>query len=64
MSIPKMKTEGGSGGKRGHSNMDHWYHTHEIKEATRRHRRIESSAAIQEQLDAITEAEESCCTAS
>lgn len=36
----KTPTEGGSGGKRGHSNMEHWVYTAEIKDAARVQRRI------------------------
>jgi len=35
----KMKTEGGSGGKRGHSNMAHWERTEIIKAKADRARR-------------------------
>ena len=42
MGLLKHKTEGGSGGKRGHSNMNHWVPTEEIKIATRRRRRLEA----------------------
>lgn len=35
----KGKTEGGSGGKRGHSNMTHWTGTEEIKEFSKKARR-------------------------
>lgn len=38
----KEKTEGGSGGKRGHSNMTHWNKTEYIKEVSKKKRRIES----------------------
>lgn len=34
------KTEGGSGGKRGHSNMAHREHTEDIKMSTRKLRRV------------------------
>lgn len=37
----KTKTAGGSGGKRGHSNMNHWVTTGEIKVASRKARRAE-----------------------
>ena len=39
MSNPKGPSEGGSGGKRGHSAMEHWAHTDEIKDAARATRR-------------------------
>jgi hypothetical protein len=35
----KIKTEGGQGGKKGHSNMVHWGGTEEIKKHTKRIRR-------------------------
>ena len=38
----RLKIEGGSGGKRGHSNMTHWVTTEEIKTATRKARRAEA----------------------
>ena len=41
MANTKGKTEGGSGGKRGHSNMNHWVKTEEIKDGARRQRRQE-----------------------
>jgi hypothetical protein len=46
----KPKTEGGSGGKRGHSNMDHWFYSHEIKAATKRRRRLEAKQVIRKTL--------------
>ncbi len=48
MGLKKTPTEGGSGGKRGHSNMDHWAYTEEIKDAARTQRRIEDRKAIHE----------------
>lgn len=39
MAINKGSTEGGSGGGRGHSNMDHWEYTEEIKVSTKKLRR-------------------------
>ncbi len=40
MGLKKIPSEGGSGGKRGHSNMEHWFTTAEIKEAAGRQRRL------------------------
>ncbi len=40
MGTHKGPSEGGSGGKRGHSNMEHWGYTDEVKEASRKRRRI------------------------
>jgi hypothetical protein len=46
MGTLKQKSEGGQGGRRGHSNMDHWVTTSEIKAATRGRRRREAKAII------------------
>jgi hypothetical protein len=48
--ILKGKPDGGQGGKRGHSNMDHWVFTEEIKEASRKRRRISAKREITEGL--------------
>jgi glycine/D-amino acid oxidase-like deaminating enzyme len=40
MGLKKIRSEGGSGGKRGHSGMDHRLTTAEIKDAARRQRRL------------------------
>lgn len=45
--LKKTKTEGGSGGKRGHSSMNHWVKTDEIKDATRTQRRIDDTKLAQ-----------------
>ena len=37
--LRRNKVEGGSGGKRGHSNMTHWEYTEEIKQRSRKARR-------------------------
>jgi hypothetical protein len=50
MGILKGKPDGGQGGKRGHSNMDHWVFTEEIKEAARIRRRINAKVEITEGL--------------
>ena len=39
--LKKVPSEGGSGGKRGHSNMEHWAFTAEIKGAARVRRRAD-----------------------
>jgi hypothetical protein len=46
VAILKGKSNGGQGGKLGHSNMDHWMFTEEIKEAARKHRRLEAKQQI------------------
>ncbi len=35
----KGPTEGGAGGKKGHSNMEHWTHTEELKDSSNKRRR-------------------------
>jgi hypothetical protein len=45
------KIAGGQGGRRGHSNMDHWVSTEEIKTATRILRRRADKNQAAEQLD-------------
>jgi hypothetical protein len=48
--VRSKKSEGGQGGKRGHSNMTHWEPTEEIKVATRVLRRRQARAEIDDQL--------------
>lgn len=51
MSILKRPTEGGSGGKLGHSNMEHWEYTEEIKKATKVRRRNNDKEEIRQAVD-------------
>jgi hypothetical protein len=51
MGISKGPTEGGSGGKRGHSGMEHWGFTDEVKETAKRRRRMEDKEAVEEDLE-------------
>lgn len=51
MGLHKGPTEGGSGGKRGHSGMEHWGYTDEVKEAAKRRRRIKDKEVVDEQLE-------------
>lgn len=53
MGFPKLKTEGGSGGKRGHSNMSHWITTEEIKVAAKKQRRAEARQTVRTSLLAV-----------
>jgi hypothetical protein len=46
MAISKGKADGGQGGKRGHSNMDHWAFTEEIKLAAKKRRRLAAKTEI------------------
>ena len=52
------KTEGGSGGKRGHSNMVHWKYTEEIKAETKRARRILGKKLVAEEVEKAVRREE------
>ena len=47
----KGRTEGGSGGKKGHSNMAHWTHTEELKDAANRRRRRDNVRAAREGVE-------------
>jgi hypothetical protein len=51
MGIPKGPTEGGSWGRRGHSGMDHWGYTEEVKEAARLRRRLNDKREVESQLE-------------
>jgi hypothetical protein len=53
-SLKKVPSEGGSGGKRGHSAMEHWAYTQEIKAAARHTRRVQDR---QEALQGLIELE-------
>ena len=44
----RIKTEGGSGGKRGHSNMTHYDKTAIVKKVTRKARRAQDKLAARE----------------
>jgi hypothetical protein len=46
MAISKGKADSGQGGKRGHSNMDHWEFTEEIKLAAKKRRRLAAKTEI------------------
>lgn len=50
MSTTKGPTEGGSGGKRGHSNMEHWEYTEELKESSKVRRRNNAKKEIRDEI--------------
>jgi len=50
-SVKNGPSEGGSGGKRGHSSMDHWGYTDEVKESARRIRRSDDRSESRTQMD-------------
>lgn len=50
----KVPNEGGSGGKRGHSNMEHWETTGEIKEASKSNRRRDEKREIRKELNDLS----------
>ncbi len=47
----KGPTEGGSGGKRGHSAMEHWTKTEELKDTSKIHRRVDDLRSANEGVD-------------
>ena len=49
--LKRIRSEGGTSGKRGHSNMTHWGHTNEIKDAARLRRRIDDKLIVREHED-------------
>lgn len=51
--VRMKKTEGGQGGKRGHSNMVHHEKTADIKEAANRLRRVEARLIVQSGMAAL-----------
>ena len=51
MAIERVKPDGGSGGRLGHSNMAHWTHAAEVKDSARKHRRAADKAAVREGLE-------------
>ena len=51
MAIGKGPAKGGSGGKRGHSGMEHWDKTEAIKTACRVRRRQEDAQRTKEGVD-------------
>ncbi len=53
MNAYKGPTEGGSGGKRGHSNMEHWTYTEELKESSKIRRRNNDKEEIREEVNEI-----------
>ena len=55
MAISKGRTEGGQGGKLGHSNMNHWDYTEAIKAAARKQRRLQAKIQIANELEEFSE---------
>lgn len=45
------RSEAGSGGRKGHSQMSHWAKTAEVKDDARRIRRANDRLAIREQIE-------------
>lgn len=50
-----VPSEGGAGGRLGHSNMEHWDYTGDIKKAARAARRRADRAEIEERLTQMGE---------
>mgnify|MGYP001592806401 CR=1 FL=1 len=42
----KVASKGGQGGRLGHSNMEHWTYTEEVKLAARKKRRTDAKNAV------------------
>ena len=51
MGLPKGPTEGGSGGQRGHSGMEHWGFADEVKEAAKKRRRLDDKDDVKPDPD-------------
>lgn len=64
MSILKGKSDGGQGGKLGHSNMEHWEFTEEIKAASRKRRRLTAKIEITQGLAEFVDSQSAKCEAS
>lgn len=56
MANVKVANKGGQGGRLGHSNMEHWTYTEEVKRAARKKRRTDARKAIQAGLGEAAEA--------
>jgi len=52
MAIGKGEADAGSGGKRGHSNQNHWIFTEELKTFARKRRRLDAKREIRDELAA------------
>ena len=57
MAILKGLADAGQGGKRGHSNMDHWEFNDEIKSAARKRRGLAAKAGIKQELAELEDTE-------
>jgi hypothetical protein len=55
MGMPKGPSEGGSGGRRGHSGMEHWGFTDEVKMVARRRRRLNDKLEVRKQREELAE---------
>jgi hypothetical protein len=55
MAILKGRSDGGQGGKLGHSNMDHWEFTEEIKLAAKKRPRLEAKRDIEKRVSEYQE---------
>lgn len=55
--LQRNKIDGGSGGKRGHSNMTHWEYTGEIKRRSRKARR-QAGKTLERQAKQVREEDE------
>ena len=58
MGVAKVPAQGGSGGGRGHSAMEHWMKTAEIKDAARVVRRRDNRDEVDEGLSEFLHADQ------
>ena len=50
MANAKVANRGGQGGRLGHSNMEHWTYTEEVKRSARKRRRAEARGMLVKEL--------------
>ena len=62
MSTMKGPTVGGSGGKRGHSNMEHWVYSEELKESSKIRRRNNAKKEIRNEIKNVSRSDSGSST--
>jgi len=59
MANVKVANKGGQGGRLGHSNMEHWTYTEEVKRAARKKQRTDAKNAVEAELEDAAESKDS-----